>query len=152
MSKLTAKEIWALRQRGLRLPQHIKSYSSAKLSGLARRFNRAMDEADECDKMIREIADEETQWFEFDYNQGQTMVICLDETCPYRRDCANHVTAGDFREEGGLTPNLKLIRKELKDAITGQPSGYVEQWRCTKSPQDHDGALLINGQRTGWTL
>lgn len=31
---------------------------------------------------------------------------CDSNTCPYQRECANHATAGDFRMEGGLTPNL----------------------------------------------
>lgn len=33
-------------------------------------------------------------------------LICLSETCPFRSECANHTTAGDFREEGGFTPEL----------------------------------------------
>lgn len=31
---------------------------------------------------------------------------CLDERCAYVRECANHVSAGDFRSESGFTPEL----------------------------------------------
>jgi hypothetical protein len=33
-------------------------------------------------------------------------IDCLDEKCRYRKECANHRTAGDFRCEGGFTPDL----------------------------------------------
>lgn len=36
------------------------------------------------------------------YNQ----TVCLEKECPFRRVCANHETAGDFRDEGGLRPEL----------------------------------------------
>jgi hypothetical protein len=35
-------------------------------------------------------------------------IICLEETCLYRKSCANHVSAGDFRSEDGFTPKLSL--------------------------------------------
>jgi hypothetical protein len=35
-------------------------------------------------------------------------IICLEETCLYRKNCANHVSAGDFRSEDGFTPKLSL--------------------------------------------
>ena len=35
-------------------------------------------------------------------------IICLEETCLYRKNCANHVSAGDFRSEDGFTPELNL--------------------------------------------
>lgn len=31
---------------------------------------------------------------------------CLSKTCPFRSECANHATAGDFRVEDGFTPEL----------------------------------------------
>lgn len=33
-------------------------------------------------------------------------IDCLDNGCPYKRECANHRTAGDYRSEGGFTPDL----------------------------------------------
>ena len=37
-------------------------------------------------------------------------IICLEETCLYRKNCANHISAGDFRSEDGFTPELNLRR------------------------------------------
>ena len=33
-------------------------------------------------------------------------IICENQNCPLRSECANHTTAGEFRTEGGLKPNL----------------------------------------------
>lgn len=51
-----------------------------------------------------------------------------DTSCPFTRECANHCTAGDFRSESGMTPNLRL-------AEFSSPN----QWYCSKQPDD-DGA------------
>jgi hypothetical protein len=32
---------------------------------------------------------------------------CLSEQCAYTRTCANHVTAGDYRSEGGFSPEIR---------------------------------------------
>ena len=40
-------------------------------------------------------------------------VQCLEDNCPWKRVCANHVTAGDFRTEGGSRPLLKLKQEEI---------------------------------------
>ena len=34
----------------------------------------------------------------------------MEKQCPYKHECAQHITAGDFRTEGGITP--KLVIKE----------------------------------------
>lgn len=34
--------------------------------------------------------------------------VCSDKNCPYKRDCANHSSAGDFRTEGGFSPYLAI--------------------------------------------
>lgn len=35
--------------------------------------------------------------------------VCeIDHTCPLWQECANHVSAGDFRTEGGMTPALRI--------------------------------------------
>lgn len=34
---------------------------------------------------------------------------CREQLCPFRRECAQHETAGDFRTEGGFTPELLII-------------------------------------------
>lgn len=33
--------------------------------------------------------------------------VCHDTICIFRYNCANHITAGELREESGFTPNLK---------------------------------------------
>jgi len=35
-------------------------------------------------------------------------INCESTDCPFRYECAQHTTAGDFRGEGGLTPILIL--------------------------------------------
>ena len=40
-------------------------------------------------------------------------VICLEKDCPWKRVCANHDTAGDFRSEDGVTPKLSLRNSVL---------------------------------------
>ncbi len=46
-------------------------------------------------------------------------IHCLDKNCFYKHECAQHITAGDFRTEGGITPKLVVIEKmfgvELKE-------------------------------------
>ena len=36
-------------------------------------------------------------------------LICEETDCSLRRECANHGSAGDFRSEGGTTPDAKFI-------------------------------------------
>lgn len=33
-------------------------------------------------------------------------IDCLETDCPFKETCANHTTAGDFRSEGGFTPEI----------------------------------------------
>jgi|694.fasta_scaffold04876_22 hypothetical protein len=33
-------------------------------------------------------------------------IDCLEGSCPFKKECANHETAGDFRSEDGFTPEL----------------------------------------------
>lgn len=57
---------------------------------------------------------------------------CQDNLCPHRKECANHCTAGDFRVEGGSTPDLNQM-----------PDG---SWECSQKPVARgDGALLHQG-------
>lgn len=35
-------------------------------------------------------------------------MICKEEDCRWRRVCSNHITAGDFRSEGGSRPVVYL--------------------------------------------
>ncbi len=52
--------------------------------------------------------------FELISNDGNT--VCFDKDCPYKRDCANHASAGEFREEGGFSPYLE-IGENVKQVI-----------------------------------
>jgi hypothetical protein len=38
------------------------------------------------------------------YEQGG--IDCLSKDCAFRKECANHETAGDYRSEDGFTPDL----------------------------------------------
>lgn len=40
-------------------------------------------------------------------------IICLETECRWKRVCANHMSAGDYRSEGGTRPILKLRSGEL---------------------------------------
>jgi hypothetical protein len=58
--------------------------------------------------------------------------VCYDAGCPHGRSCANHATAGEFRYEGGLTPDLRQV-------VPGS-------WRCSQQPTETKlGAALIDG-------
>lgn len=57
--------------------------------------------------------------------------LCYEETCPHKRECANHLTAGDFRTDDGATPQLKKVN---------------DIWVCTQTPKHEDaGAILADG-------
>lgn len=38
-----------------------------------------------------------------------TVLECFEEDCIFKHECANHVTAGDFRTEDGLVPDISLV-------------------------------------------
>ncbi len=45
--------------------------------------------------------------------RGTQGIGCKEEKCPFRKECANHVTAGDFRSEDGIAPNLTYLGGEI---------------------------------------
>ena len=53
---------------------------------------------------------------------GRSGRIC-EEECHLSRECANHTTAGDFRSEDGMTPDL--IQRD-------------GQWLCTKEDTERN--------------
>jgi len=55
--------------------------------------------------------------------------LCEDEGCPERHECANHCTAGDYRTEDGLTPDLRYTEKS---------------WECSQKPEGY-GPRLADG-------
>lgn len=34
---------------------------------------------------------------------------CESEDCPFRKECAQHTTAGDFRSESGFSPKVEKV-------------------------------------------
>lgn len=46
-------------------------------------------------------------------NNDYPSTVCRVGLCPYRKSCANHYSAGDFRTEGGVSPRLTIIGNEI---------------------------------------
>jgi len=44
-----------------------------------------------------------------DPKEKYQVVNCLETNCLYRKTCANHTSAGDFRSTGGFSPQLMII-------------------------------------------
>lgn len=59
-----------------------------------------------------------------------TLPECEDNRCPLRTKCANHSSAGEFRMEDGLTPELKLIGNN---------------WECSQKSISNHGAIFTDG-------
>ncbi len=55
-------------------------------------------------------------------------MICDDDDCPHNRECANHSSAGDFRTEGGMSPDIKKFNGQLccTKQDTGIQHGFVD--------------------------
>ena len=58
---------------------------------------------------------------------GRNLNPICEESCYHQSECANHTTAGDFRSEGGFTPNLLL--------------GDDGSWTCDKQETNSIGML-----------
>ena len=57
---------------------------------------------------------------------------CCEDDCHHQKTCTNHKSAGDFRSEDGLVPDLEQISPGL--------------WICSQNPQrTFQGAVLIDG-------
>jgi hypothetical protein len=67
-------------------------------------------------------------------------VQCLEENCPWNRECSNHETAGDFRSEDGFTPILALRNGEVH-CQTIHSTGDGEEFR--EYPLDIAGLGLL---------
>jgi hypothetical protein len=53
-------------------------------------------------------------------------------SCRHEKECASHMSAGDFRSEDGFTPNLMA---------------RMGEWTCTKKPTESRGMLIWNGKK-----
>ena len=61
-----------------------------------------------------------------------TRYPACEDKCSHSRECANHTTAGDFRSEDGLVPDLRQVAPDC--------------WRCSKQPKHSlQGAILTDG-------
>lgn len=68
-------------------------------------------------------------------------VICIEPYCKFKSTCANHTTAGDFRSEGGFSPELTVKDRDVhcatksRDLMIGMmetvPSNYNQLDRGT---------------------
>lgn len=38
-------------------------------------------------------------------------IECYSINCPLRKDCANHCSAGDFRNDWGIRPDIRSLTK-----------------------------------------
>lgn len=48
-------------------------------------------------------------------------LTCYEKNCSYDKSCANHVTAGDYRMEGGFSPDLVKENEEIYCKTFYQP-------------------------------
>jgi hypothetical protein len=65
------------------------------------------------------------------YNPGfgrGSAILCKEEHCPFRKECANHHSAGDYRMDDGFSPTLDYVEGEFfcytaEEKIDPQRSG-----------------------------
>ena len=67
-------------------------------------------------------------------------IQCLEDGCLWRKVCANHVSAGDFRSEDGTMPFLRLIDGVVHcDTIHEKGDGYDYH----EEPLHHAGRGMV---------
>jgi hypothetical protein len=44
--------------------------------------------------------------YDKNYVKPYHAIICENSDCPFKRECSNHSSAGDFRTEDGFSPEL----------------------------------------------
>lgn len=80
-------------------------------------------------------------------------IECNSEGCKFRRNCAVHGSAGDFRMEGGFTPQLEVISPTEADCSTYdrlvETSREFENFPDCSYPDNYDslrsGLLVFTG-------
>jgi len=70
---------------------------------------------------------------------------CCSNSCMYRRECAQHVTAGDFRMEGGFTPDVVLLNGRVLCASQNSPASSLDE--DTPSDVVDDGCVHFENGR-----
>lgn len=66
-------------------------------------------------------------------------ILCHSEECKFRSECANHVTAGDWRSESGFSPELSVVDKSTGECSTFDRNGSEEP----ENVDDLGSGLLI---------
>jgi len=76
---------------------------------------------------------------------GDGAIICEDD-CVYSRECANHTSAGEFRSEGGFTPELSVNeRMECFCRTKERPVSLVHNDPLPTGLADGRGMVVIRG-------
>lgn len=77
-------------------------------------------------------------------------ICCASKDCRFKRECANHVTAGEFRSEDGFTPVLRIMAEggitfALCESYYEEEgfSGFPAYYPSTGSVYLKDGARRI---------
>ena len=88
-------------------------------------------------------------------------ITCLSENCVFKRECANHTTAGEFRSEDGFTPELyekhgeyfcdtydrpSYEELDLNFNFTSFPENYNDLGRGALTKKELDTKACINYQ------
>lgn len=83
------------------------------------------------------------------YKQGG--IDCNSEDCIFRKECANHASAGDFRSEGGFTPELSLLSKTQAECSTfDRPIDPYIQWQSLPdNNEDLGSGALVYKEKLG---
>jgi hypothetical protein len=71
--------------------------------------------------------------FDSEFIKPHNVIICKSYNCPYQRECANHFSAGDFRSEGGFSPELSMVNGEVHCATITQPVDIDIDYTCLPS-------------------
>lgn len=106
----------------LRLRIMISSLSEAKIT---------------VDNVIKQIENKQNPGVEIKlklYNAGG--IDCLEKDCPLKHECANHETAGDFRNEDGLTPDLYIVDGHF----------FCKTKKASESPNNHGALVFKNNE------
>ena len=64
-------------------------------------------------------------------------IDCLEDKCPFKRECANHYTAGEFRGEDGFTPELTLVNKII--TCDTHDRGICNECDYAMLPENYNG-------------
>ncbi len=72
------------------------------------------------------------------------LVDCESPNCMFKRTCANHTSAGEFRNDGGFSPKLVFENNNLHCNTADLMLSSIIRWDPFNCPYDHNdyGAVL----------